>query len=230
VAVPSAVLAAATGSPEAALTAAELVHRLEERGVGVELVAAPGATARLAGRPWAGAADLASDRTPGLLDAGPVVLAAGRTPRTAEERSARFFASIPRRVLAASALCRRGDGRLLVVFDLFRGAWTLPGGLVDVGESPLQAAVRESREEGGLVVAAGQLLGVFSHRHPDRLHLLYAAAPADDPVPDDPTPLHPHEIGEVRWVGAAEADALLDPGMRRKLHACLEQPGRTWHW
>src|SRR6185437_10047364 len=44
------------------------------------------------------------------------------------------------------------DGALLVLRQLHREGWTLPGGLLDHGETPLEAVVRETREELGLTV------------------------------------------------------------------------------
>lgn len=54
------------------------------------------------------------------------------------------------------------EGRLLLVQrgrEPGRGLWSLPGGRVEADESPAQAAVREVREETGLDVVAGPLVG-----------------------------------------------------------------------
>jgi 8-oxo-dGTP pyrophosphatase MutT (NUDIX family) len=44
------------------------------------------------------------------------------------------------------------EGSVLVLRQLHREGWTLPGGLLDHGESPAQGVVREAGEELGLVV------------------------------------------------------------------------------
>ena len=41
------------------------------------------------------------------------------------------------------------------------GEWSLPGGLLECGETLREGIVREVREETGLVVEAGELLGVY---------------------------------------------------------------------
>jgi len=42
------------------------------------------------------------------------------------------------------------------------GAWTFPGGYVDLGETPQDAATRETLEEVGMRVEAGATLGVYA--------------------------------------------------------------------
>jgi 8-oxo-dGTP diphosphatase len=42
-----------------------------------------------------------------------------------------------------------------------QGQWSIPGGVLEVGEMVREAAVREAREETGLTVEPGDLLGVY---------------------------------------------------------------------
>jgi ADP-ribose pyrophosphatase YjhB (NUDIX family) len=98
---------------------------------------------------------------------------------------------------AAYALVRRDDEVLLTRISAVghhSGSWTLPGGGIDHGESPRQAVVREAREETGLSVEVGALLGVddvhFSGTAPNGrledfhgIHLVFAATVPDDAEP-----------------------------------------------
>ena len=66
------------------------------------------------------------------------------------------------------------DGRLLLVRERSDGLWSLPGGYVDVGDSPSEAAVRETAEEAGVEAKVERLAGVFDTRlQPDCPALLF---------------------------------------------------------
>ena len=51
-------------------------------------------------------------------------------------------------------LVKRGKPPLL-------GEWSLPGGVLECGETLREGAIREAREETGLVVDVGEMLGVY---------------------------------------------------------------------
>lgn len=63
-------------------------------------------------------------------------------------------------------------GRLLLIQranEPSKGRWSIPGGRVELGESDAEAVVRELREETGLDVVPGALIGVVT-RGPYEIH------------------------------------------------------------
>ncbi|HEY2239276.1 MAG TPA: NUDIX domain-containing protein [Streptosporangiaceae bacterium] len=66
-------------------------------------------------------------------------------------------------------IIRDGAGRLLLIqrgHDPEAGRWSLPGGRIEPGESDAQALVREMREETGLTVEPGPLIGAVERPGP----------------------------------------------------------------
>jgi ADP-ribose pyrophosphatase YjhB (NUDIX family) len=60
------------------------------------------------------------------------------------------------------AVIKDGQGRLLLIkrgHPPGAGLWSLPGGRIEPGETDAEALVREMREETGLVIQAGLLIG-----------------------------------------------------------------------
>jgi ADP-ribose pyrophosphatase YjhB (NUDIX family) len=91
------------------------------------------------------------------------------------------------------------DGRILLVRRADDGLWCLPCGWVEPNESPEEAAVREAREETGLIVEVRRLVGVFT-RKPDRgygPHSAIAVAYLCEVVGGTPRPSH--ETPEVAY-------------------------------
>jgi 8-oxo-dGTP diphosphatase len=67
---------------------------------------------------------------------------------------------------------QKKDNRIVLVkraHPPIQGQWSIPGGVLEVGELLRDAAIREAREETGLIVEPGELLGVFDRvlRHAD---------------------------------------------------------------
>lgn len=199
-----------------------LARAVAHTGLAVIDQLAPGAAGRLAGAP--GRLDPAADRTPGLLDAGPITMCVGRRWREGREREQAFFSSLPRKVAAAAVLCRDDGGRVLCVHDAFKRRWTLPGGVVDADEPPDDAARREAAEEAGVDVELGALLGVFAAAWPDRLTFVYAASARGDPA----GPVHAHEIDALEWFPVETAQRKLVAYVAEQVRCCLDRPGGTW--
>jgi RimJ/RimL family protein N-acetyltransferase len=90
-----------------------------------------------------------------------VVLARLATdPPTGDARGFRSLLNsfLPRKRAIAQMLVRDPDGRVLVCRLTYKNDWDLPGGVVEVNESPRDAVSREVEEELGLDVPAGALL------------------------------------------------------------------------
>ena len=65
---------------------------------------------------------------------------------------------LPRKRAISQMLLRDLDGRVLLCQLTYKQDWDLPGGVVEVGESPQLAVAREVEEELGLSIPAGRLL------------------------------------------------------------------------
>jgi 8-oxo-dGTP pyrophosphatase MutT (NUDIX family) len=64
-----------------------------------------------------------------------------------------FFDKLPKRVSSAALALVDTSERVLIIKANYKEHWTFPGGIVDPGETPRQAALRETNEEVGLEVA-----------------------------------------------------------------------------
>jgi 8-oxo-dGTP diphosphatase len=107
--------------------------------------------------------------------------------------------------LTVDTFVRDRQGRLLLVQrgrPPFKGRWGLPGGFCEWNETTEHCAVRETREETGLRVRLGELLGVYSKPGRDprghNVTALYAAQPTGGRLRGG------DDAADARWFTARE--------------------------
>jgi 8-oxo-dGTP pyrophosphatase MutT (NUDIX family) len=135
-----------------------------------------------------------------------------------------YYDGLPKHIAGAGAIFRDATGKVLLVKPSYRDTWEIPGGGLEHGEDPFQAAVREVKEETGLELRPGRLLAVDW------------VPPQDDGRPAlanflfDGGQLSSAQEGQVclqdgeltAWTLAApqDWDGLLAPHMARRVRAC----------
>jgi 8-oxo-dGTP diphosphatase len=107
-------------------------------------------------------------------------------------------------------------GRVLLVRrgrPPFEGRWALPGGFCEWGETTEESCAREAREETGVRVRVGRVLGVYSDPKRDprghTISVLYEAWPIDGTVKGG------DDAADARWFTSSEvlsADLAFDHG------------------
>ncbi|MCI0687194.1 MAG: NUDIX domain-containing protein [Sporichthyaceae bacterium] len=110
------------------------------------------------------------------------------------------------------------DGRWLIVQPVRRGAWQLPGGIIEAGEAPRVALAREVREELGLFLRPDRLLTVawIPASRPDgraRFNLLFDLGE----LPNGRKVRLGPELREWCWATPDQSAHLLHPLITRRL-------------
>lgn len=137
----------------------------------------------------------------------------------------------PGHPVSSYALCTDPASRLLIVQAAGAGTWHLPGGVVEVGESPFDAARREAREELGLKLdlLPDDLLGVEwaqGRREGARNRIVFLwSGPMPGSADTDQITLFPRELAAVRRADQDDARRLLHPAVAARIRAPLQWPG-----
>ena len=119
----------------------------------------------------------------------------------------------------AEVLLTRGGSEVLLIrraHEPFQGCWALPGGFVEYGEHPADAARRELLEEVGVPARLTSVLGVYNDpRFDDIAAVMTFVGEADG----RPLQLDAKEVLEAKWLSAAEARAVtpMAPGVDDRL-------------
>jgi len=130
-----------------------------------------------------------------------------------------FEVATPR--VAAGAVIRDVEGRILLVKPTYKDGWEIPGGYVVPGESPAETCSRELAEEIGLHRRAGRLLLVDWAPDPDegdKLLFVFDGGRLDDvseALPDGA------EISEARFFNPGELPDLMPARLSRRISTAI---------
>ena len=134
-------------------------------------------------------------------------------------------------VPSANVVVVNDAGQLLMIHRTDNDNWALPGGAMDLGESLVETAVRETKEETGIDCEITGLVGIYTDPKHVILYtsdgearqefsvLFTARVVGGEPTPSD-------ESREVLWVSRdALADLTMDRSMRFRIQHWLD--GKT---
>jgi 8-oxo-dGTP pyrophosphatase MutT (NUDIX family) len=135
---------------------------------------------------------------------------------------------LPRKRAISQMLIRDPDGRVLLCQLTYKADFDLPGGVVEVGESPHDAVAREVEEELGLLIPTGRLL-LTDWLPPwsgwdDALCLVYDGG-VHDPSLLDGVVKQAREIRSVRFCTVEEVQAHCADFTARRVEAALANLG-----
>ncbi|MFE6073398.1 NUDIX hydrolase [Paenibacillus sp. NPDC057886] len=99
--------------------------------------------------------------------------------------------------------------KVLMVKNVGRSSWSLPGGAVEPYESLEQAAIREAKEETGFDVKVYGIVAIneckFEHLNEHAIFIVFRA----EITGGTEQIVRPNEISEIAWKDIEEADKLM---------------------
>lgn len=131
---------------------------------------------------------------------------------------------LPRKRLIAHALFTDPWDRVCLLETTFKADWELPGGIVNVGESPWDGAVREIDEELSVEVAVGRVL-VVDWLAPylgweDAVEIIFDGGVLTEETMDAMVP-DAREIRAIHWLAPDKAADKMAPFARGRLLAAI---------
>ena len=123
-------------------------------------------------------------------------------------------------VVAGAAAVIDREGRLLLMRRSDNHLWAMPGGQMEVGETPADAVVRETFEETGIRCIPIALVGVYDSRIWDKgiAHHVYKFTFLCEPQDEQSNePFDTHETLEIRWFAEDNLPADLYEGHYKRI-------------
>lgn len=113
-----------------------------------------------------------------------------------------YYAGLAKHVASACVLIENERGELLVLKANYKKNWSPPGGVIDAGETPVQAALRETNEESGIELEPTDLKheAMIVRIGPDEITYLFVFSASQIMNTSEQIILDKSEIDEYDWV------------------------------
>lgn len=122
--------------------------------------------------------------------------------------------------VSVAGLVSNDKGEILLIKSPRRG-WEYPGGMVEPGESPEQALIREIKEETGVDAEIVGFVGICKNLGTDAVNIDFLCRYTGGELTESP------ESPELRWVKRELAPAMITfPLTKKRLEAMLSPDGR----
>jgi 8-oxo-dGTP pyrophosphatase MutT (NUDIX family) len=137
-------------------------------------------------------------------------------------------------VPSANVIIVNDHDEVLMIRRTDNGNWAVPGGSMDLGESIVEAAVREAAEETGITCEITGLVGIYSSpRHVilytsnNEVRQEFSVVFTGRPIGGQLRPSS--ESDEPRWVPVATVlDLDIHPSMRQRIRHYLDRLGEPY--
>ena len=141
-----------------------------------------------------------------------------------DEISNTYYDTLPQKRMAVGALFLNEKGHLLIVKPTYKDYWLIPGGTIELDESPRAACVREVKEEINLDIALERLLCVdYMSKESEKSECIqfafYGGILTLKQIRDIQLPVD--ELSAYRFLPIGEALSLLSPGLAKRIPICL---------
>lgn len=132
-----------------------------------------------------------------------------------------YYNSLPRKRGAVGVIFLNED-RILILEPTYKKNWLVPGGVIEKFESPLEAAIRECKEEIGVDVRIASLLCADYKRGNedigDAVHYLFFG----EILNRQEMRLNQEEIKSLKWASPDQALMLFDEHLSKRVEAGLQ--------
>lgn len=136
-----------------------------------------------------------------------------------------YYSNLPKKHIGAGVLIFNESHQLLIVKPNYKEGWSIPGGGVDIDETPRVAAIRETKEEVGLDLKNIALICVeYTSKKgikPETLQFIYYGGELDTNDISQIS-LNTNELNEFKFVEISEASTLLNERLQYVIPFCIE--------